>query len=112
MQIGSQHLYVPEATSAAGGSRSGTRPSELVWLEDRGSHTLLLPGHSLCRATGTPSAGRPSAVSSMWVVMGDLRASLGAASVDTKHDLTARWHTLVQLIKPLCFMIIAALMPS
>lgn len=56
---------------SAGGSRSGTRPSALVALADRGSHAPVLPGQRRCRVTGTPAAGLPRAVSSMCVVIGE-----------------------------------------
>ena len=64
---------MPASILGAGGSRFGTRPSLLVTLLAFFSQASVLPSAFLSRVIHTPSAGLPLAVSSTWLVIGEVR---------------------------------------
>jgi len=63
---------MPGSIVGEGGSRFGTLPSELVTPRDTPSQTSVLPAALRSRMMVTPSAGDPRAVSSTWLVTGDV----------------------------------------
>ena len=75
--------YTPDGISSAGGSKSGIRPSVLVFPTATVSQTSALPGALRSSRTATYGAGLPRQVSRTWVVMGE-RTEEGSASLIEK----------------------------